>query len=285
MRIKSLASLAVISLSLQTSCKKENVPTPQPEAEVQFVPVAVGAAYGIGVSTEIAAAAFAAGSVYALDCTRPVTQGEIRFFCDAPVKIGQATVEIIVNSTRTLAKVLSWSAANVVSHLSELSKFASVTHLKSAVIGTADPQTVAEAAIQPEIKSDSGRRNFVDQLKSEITYQDRTKKTCNYIAQYEARLVTRDFKGGWMGGTSTRFFARAPSPESAEAMALAACEWFSQTIYRLAPGFAGYSKNSNSCRKPKMLVDFKEAYRTDSLACPAVRVCTSETKCSDYSAK
>jgi hypothetical protein len=68
-------------------------------------------------------------------------------------------------------------------------------------------------------------------------------------------------------------------------MALAACEWFSQTIYKLAPGFAGYKKNDNGCRKPKMLSDFKEAYRTDSLACPAVRVCTSENTCSDYGAK
>jgi len=285
MKIESRRPTFLISLILLSGCKTENKPTPQSDAEVQFVPVAVGAAYGIGVSTQVAAAAFTAASVYALDCTRPVAQGEIRFFCDAPVKIGQATVEIIVNSTRTLAKVLSWSAANVVSHLSELSKFTSVTHLKSAVIGTSDPQAVANAGIHPDIKSDSGRRNFVDQLKSEITYQDRAKKTCNYIAQYEARLVTRDFKGGWMGGTSTRFFARAPSPESAEAMALAACEWFSQTIYKLAPGFAGYSKNNNGCRKPKMLSDFKEAYRTDSLACPAVRVCTSENTCSDYGAK
>lgn len=285
MTIKSVASLAVVTLSLVSGCKRESTPAPQNDAEVQFVPVAAGAAYGIGVSTQAAAAAFAAGSVYALDCARPVTQGEIRFFCDAAVKIGQTTVNIIVNSTRTLARVLSWSAANVVSHLTELAKFGSVTHLKSAVIGTADPQTVVGAAIQPEINNESGRRNFVDQIRSQIRYQDRAKKTCNFIAQYEAPLVTRDFKGGWMGGTNTRFFARAPSPESAEAMALAACEWFSETVYKLAPGFAGYSRTNNGCRKPKMLVDFKEAYRTDSIACPSVRVCTSENKCSDYGAK
>lgn len=284
MNLELKASLMALSIASLNACKSENKPQ-QPAADVQFVPVAAGAAYGVGVSAQAAAAAFAAGSVYALDCSRPVAQGDIRFFCDAPVKIGQATVEIIVNSTRTLARVLSWSAANVVSHLNELSKFASVTHLKSAVIGSTDAQNIASAAVLPEIQNASGRKNFIDQMKSSVRYQDKDKKSCNYIAQYEARLVTRDYKGGWMGGTSTRFFARAPSPESAEAMALSACEWFSDTVYKLAPGFAGYSRTHNGCKKPKLVTGFKEAYGTDSLGCPAVRVCTSESQCSDYSAK
>lgn len=285
MKTKYTPALLALSISLLGGCKTEKVPTQTTDSEAQFVPVAAGAAYGIGITTQAAAAAFAAGSIYALDCTRPVAAGEIRFFCDAPVQLGQATVDVIVNSTRTLARVLRWSAANVVAHIDELSKFASVTHLKSAVIGSSDSKSIATAAIRPDIQSDSGRRNFVDELKSTIRIQDRTKKTCNFVAQYEARLVTRDYKGGWMGGTSTRFLARAQSPESAEVMALAACEWFSGTIYRLAPGFAGYSKSNSGCRKPKLITNFKEAYQTDSIACPAVRVCTSESQCADYPAK
>ena len=280
-----LKAYAAGALVLVTSCKQVEKTIPNDESDVQFVPVAVGAAYGIGISTEVAVAAFAAGGIYALDCTRPVAAGEVRFFCDGPTKLSQAAMNLVVNSTRTLAGALRWSAANAITHLSELSKFTSVTHLKSAVSGTSNSKTLQGALVSPDIESPSGKHNFVAAVKGSLEIKDRGKKSCDYVAQYEARLVPRDFKGGWMGGTSTRFLARAPSAESAEAMALTACEWFAGTTYKLAPGFAGYSKNNNDCRKPRSVANYKETYRTSDIPCPSVRICTSESVCSDYPGK
>jgi|1048.fasta_scaffold22510_2 hypothetical protein len=270
------------SLLLLLSCKQKTEQQSADESDVQFLPVVAGAAYGVGVSTEIAAAAFAAGGIYAIDCTRPVAAGEVRFFCDAPAKLGSAAVNLIVQSTKSLAGALRWSTANVLAHLAELSKFNSVTHLKSALAGSTNGKTVEEALVSPEIKSASGRVNFVAALKSSVNYLDRDKKSCNYVAQYEARIVPTGFKGGWMGGTSTRFLAKAPSAESAEAMALTACEWFTQTFYRPAPGFAGYSRSNNDCRKPRIIGNYKETYDTNSISCPGVKICTSESSCADY---
>lgn len=278
-RMKSSAVTLVLVL---IACKQPEKSAAVEEADVQFVPVAVGAAYGVGVSTEIAAAAFAAGGIYAIDCTRPVAAGETRFFCDGPTKLGQAAVNLIVQSTKTLTGALRWSTANVLAHLSELAKFSSLTHLKSAVIGTANSKAVQGALVNPEITNQSGRHNFVNAIKSSVEIKDKNKKTCDYVAQYEARLVPIGFKGGWMGGTSTRFFAKAPSPASAEAMAITACEWYAETLYRPAPGFAGYSSSNNGCRKPKVLGNYKEAYKTNDISCPGVKVCTSETNCADF---
>ncbi|MBM3382718.1 MAG: hypothetical protein FJY29_09795 [Betaproteobacteria bacterium] len=280
-----LSTLALVVVAGLSACKPEQKQAEQSDSDTQFVPVAVGAAYGVGISAEVAAAAFAAGGIYVLDCTRPVAAGEIRFFCDGPTKLSQAAMTLVVNSTRTIAGALRWSAANVIAHLSELAKFKSVTHLKSAVTGTANAGSVREALVSPEIQSASGKGNFVAAVKGSLSIQDKSKKSCNYVAQYEARLVHREFKGGWMGGTSTRFLARAPSPESAEAMALTACEWFSGTIYKLAPGFAGYSQTKNDCRKPASVANYKEAYRTSDVPCPGVRICTSEANCADYIGK
>jgi hypothetical protein len=285
MMLLSRTLILALALTSLASCKPQDKQPASTEADAQFAPVAVGAAYGIGISAEVAAAAFAAGSIYVLDCTRPVAAGEIRFFCDGPTKLSQAAMTLVVNSTRTLAGALRWSAANVITHLSELTQFKSVTHLKSAVTGSSNPNSIREAMVSPEIQSVSGKGNFVAALKSSLSIQDKTKKSCNYIAQYEARLVHRDYKGGWMGGTSTRFLARAPSPESAEAMALSACEWFSGTLYKLAPGFAGYARSKNDCRKPLVVSNYKETYRTADVPCPGVRICTSETNCADYNGK
>lgn len=279
-----LICLAAVSIALMTSCKKPQ-PSSEDGSDVQFVPVAVGAAYGIGISTEAAVAALAAGGIYVMDCTRPVVEGEIRFFCDSPAKFGQAAMTLIVNSTRTLVSALRWSHANVTAHLSELSKNASSGTLKSSTVGTSSTQGVAGALVSPEIKSQSGRINFISSLKSAVSIQDKNKNKCDYVAQYEARIVPREYKGGWMGGTTTRFVARAPSPESAESMAIVACEWYTQTLYRPAPGFAGYSKSNNDCRKPRSIANFKEAYRTGDMGCPSVRVCTSESACADFPAK
>ncbi|MEN9528227.1 MAG: hypothetical protein RI932_100 [Pseudomonadota bacterium] len=285
--MKRTLNLALIAASLGglLACKPDSKPVDQTEADTQFLPVAVGAAYGVGISAEVAAAAFAAGGIYVLDCTRPIAAGEVRFFCDGPTKLSQAAMTLVVNSTRTLAGALRWSAANVVAHLSELAQFKSVTHLKSAVTGTANASSVSDALVKPDIQSSSGKVNFVSAVKGSLSIQDKSKKSCNYVAQYEARLVHREYKGGWMGGTSTRFLARAPSPESAEAMALTACEWFSGTIYKLAPGFAGYARSKNDCRKPLSVANFKETYRTADVPCPGVRICTSESNCADYSGK
>ncbi|NBO38556.1 hypothetical protein EBU99_08230 [bacterium] len=267
------------------SCKQKTIPSAEDSdsADVQFLPVAAAAAYGIGVSTEaIAASLIAAGGLYTVDCTRPVVAGEIRFFCDGPTRLGVAAVQLILNSTRTLASALHWSGANIVSHLAELSKFSSPTHLKAALAGTSASAGIAAAEISPQITSESGRRNFIHALNQSIEIKDRDKKSCNFIAQYEARLVPRNYKGNYMGGTMTRFFARAQSPESAEAMALTACDWFAHTVYRLAPGFAGYSSAKNDCRKPRSIQNYKEVFKTSDIGCPSVRVCKSEADCADF---
>lgn len=279
---KLTAALVVASMAV-FSCKKQEQPiSTADESDVQFVPVAVGAAYGVGVSTEVAITALAAGGIYAIDCNRPIAAGEVRFFCDAPTKLGQAAVNLIVQSTKTLTGALRWSAANVLTHLSELARFSSLTHLKSAVIGTSSAQSIQGAVVSPEIKSESGKGNFVNAVRSSVEIKDKNKSRCDFVAQYEARLVPIGFKGGWMGGTSTRFLAKASSAESAEAMALTACEWFTGTLYRPAPGFAGYSRSNNDCRKPRGVGDYKETYKTADIACPGVKVCTSESNCADY---
>jgi hypothetical protein len=255
------------------------------EGDVQFVPVAAGAAYGIGISTEVAAAALAAGGIYVMDCTRPVSAGEVRFFCDGPAKLGQGAMNLIAASTRTLVGALRWSHANVVAHLSELSKFNSLAQLKSAVMGTSSAKSVEGAGVTPQISSSSGRLNFVDDLRKSISLKDQGKSKCDYVAQYESNIVPLGYKGNYMGGTRTRFLARAPSPESAEVMAMSACEWFSYTIYQPAPGFAGHSANFNKCRKPLSIAGYKEKYKTADVPCPGVRVCTNESNCSDYPVK
>ncbi|MEY4066464.1 MAG: hypothetical protein RIR26_2672 [Pseudomonadota bacterium] len=282
LRLWALGSLTVAFLGCKNPSSTE---VAGPDGDVQFVPVVAGAAYGIGVSTEAAAAALAAGGIYVMDCTRPVSAGEVRFFCDGPAKLGQAAMNLIVASTRTLVGALHWSQANVVAHLSELSKFNSLAQLKSAVIGTASAKSVEGAGVIPQIESDSGRRNFVDELHRSIASKDQGKSKCDYVAQYESNIVPLGYKGNYMGGTRTRFLARAPSPESAETMAMSACEWFSYTLYKPAPGFAGHSSSFNKCRKPLSISGYKEKYKTADVPCPGVRVCTSESNCSDFPVK
>ncbi|MEY2987347.1 MAG: hypothetical protein RJB13_868, partial [Pseudomonadota bacterium] len=51
MKIEAVVSISIIAMSLMSSCKTENKPAPQADSEIQFVPVAAGAAYGIGIST------------------------------------------------------------------------------------------------------------------------------------------------------------------------------------------------------------------------------------------
>jgi hypothetical protein len=289
-RVRFIGLALTFTMALTTvSCKKsadEN--TDSSDSDAQFIPALAGAAaFGVGLSTAeaVGATLVASSAIYAVDCSRPIAAGEIRFFCDGPVKLGQAAINLVVGSTRNLAGVLRWSHANVVSHLAGLAKFSSITHLKSALIGTSSAQGLENAKVSPRIENASGRRNFIDELKKSVAILDRNNSTCNYVAQYEAKLVPMGFKGGYMGGTMTRFFARAPSPATAEAMALSACEWFTDTIYRPAAGFAGYSKSNNNCRKPMRMSDYKDKYSTDDIACPAVRICVSEAHCADYSAK
>ena len=68
--MKRTLNLALIAASLGglLACKPDSKPVDQTEADTQFLPVAVGAAYGVGISAEVAAAAFAAGGIYVLDC-------------------------------------------------------------------------------------------------------------------------------------------------------------------------------------------------------------------------
>lgn len=248
------------------------------DADVAFVPVAVGAAYGVSVAVE---AAVAASAVYAIDCTRPVAAGEVRFFCDGGMRLGEAAVGLVVRSVQSLTSALRWSTVNVLDYLRTLSALKSNTLLKSALIGTSAQSGIAAAKISPAIPSESGRKNLAYGVKQSLRIQDKDKRSCNYVAQYEARLMPRDYKGNWMSGTSIRFFARAPSAESAEAMALHLCEEYSTVHFKVAPGVAGIPRSTNECRKPKMLGDYKEKYRTADMACPGVRACSSETDCFD----
>lgn len=261
------------------ACKK--VPDDASEtgdADVSFAPVAFGAAYGVSVAVE---AAVAVSAVYAIDCTRPVAAGEVRFFCDGGMKLGQAAVGLVVRSVQSLTSALRWSTANVLDYLGTLSALKSNTLLKSALIGTSAQSGIASAKISPAIPSESGRKNLAYGVKQSVRIEDRQKRTCHYVAQYEARLMPREYKGNWMSGTSMRFFARAPSPESAEAMALHLCEEYSTVHFKIAPGVAGIPRNTNACRKPSSSGAYKEKYRTADIACPGVRACSSETDCFD----
>lgn len=249
------------------------------ESEVAFAPVAVGAAYGVNVSLQAAAAVTAA---YAIDCARPVAAGEIRFFCDGGMRLGQSAVQMVVNSVNSLAGALQWSQANLLAHLSMLAGLNSNTHLKAALVGTSKDAGVANARVSPQIASESGRRNLLYGLKESIRIEDKTKRSCDYVAQYEARLVPREYKGNWMSGTSVRFMARAASPVSAEAMALFLCEEYATVHFKLAPGAAGLPRSLNDCRKPKSLAGYKEKYKTEDISCPGAKVCTSESDCVEY---
>jgi hypothetical protein len=268
-----------VSCSSLFACKKSPDNTAENgDADVAFAPVAVGAAYGVSVAVE---AAVAASAVYAIDCTRPVAAGEVRFFCEGGMKLGQAAVGLVVRSVQSLTSALHWSTANVLDYLRTLAALRSNTLLKSALIGTSAQSGIATAKISPAIPSESGRKNLAYGVKQSVRIEDRQKRTCNYVAQYEARLMPRDYKGNWMSGTSMRFFARAPSAESAEAMALHLCEEYSTVHFKVAPGVAGIPRNTNACRKPSSSGAYKEKYRTADIACPGVRACSSETDCFD----
>jgi hypothetical protein len=277
-RIRSIAVL--LSFMALASCKQKQPEVSQgDESEVAFAPVAVGAVYGVNIALE---AAVAVSAVYAVDCARPVAQGEIRFFCDGGIRLGQAAADLVVGSVKTVASVLQWSHSNVVSYLKSLSTLGSNNVLRSAIAGAANPQSLAGAKISPEIKSVSGLGNLVHGLKQTIRIEDREKRNCSYVAQYEARLIPRDYRGNWLSGTSMRFFAKASSPESAEAMAKFLCEEYAEVHFKVAPSMApGYSKSLNNCRKPMSLSNYKERYKTEGIKCPGARACASETDCFD----
>jgi hypothetical protein len=273
---------AVCAFTLAGCKPKEKQVVGEKDSEVAFVPVVAGAAYGVGITLEAAAAVAGVSAVYAADCTRPVAQGEIRFFCDGAIRLGQAAANIVVKSVQGVASALSWSHANIVSYLSSLSASGSNNVLRTALAGAANPQNLAGAKVSPEIKSASGLANLVHGLKQSIRIEDREKKSCSYIAQYEARLIPRDYRGNWLSGTSVRFFAKASSPASAEAMAKYLCEEYSEVHFKLPPPMAPHMpKSMNACRKPSERADYKERYRTEGIKCPGARACTSETECFD----
>lgn len=276
---RRLALLAVLVIASQ-GCKPKNSETLENEdSSVAFVPVAAGAAVGVNVALEATAAAAA---VYAADCARPVAQGEVRFFCDGGIRLGQAAVGLVVRSVQTLATSLQWSHANILAYLSTLSSLQSNNVLKSAISTSSNAGALAGAKISPEIKSESGRKNLAYGLKQAIRIEDREKRNCIYLAQYEARLIPRDYKGNWMGGTSMRFFAKAPTPESAEAMAKFLCEEYAEVHFKIAPTMGtGLPRSLNECRKPKIIGNYKEKYRTEEMRCPSARACSNETNCYD----
>jgi len=278
--LKRRVVLFVALLVVSQGCKPKNSESVEnDDASVAFVPVAVGAAVGVNVALEATAAA---AVVYAADCARPVAQGEVRFFCDGGLRMGQAAVNLVVRYVQTLAASLQWIHANILAYLSTLSSLQSNTVLKSAIGVSSNSGALAGAKISPEIKSESGRNNLAYGLKQALRIEDREKRTCTYLAQYEARLIPRDYKGNWMGGTSMRFFAKAPTPESAEAMAKFLCEEYAEVHFKIAPAIGtGLPKSLNECRKPKIIGNYKEKYRTEGMRCPAARACASETNCYD----
>ncbi|MFZ9520697.1 MAG: hypothetical protein ACO3A4_09485 [Silvanigrellaceae bacterium] len=277
-RLAVLTGCAFLSTGISSCKAKSTADSPGMDSEVEFVPVAIGASYGVSVAME---AAVAVGAVYAVDCSRSVREGEIRFFCDGGLMLGKAAVQLVVNSVQSLAAGLNWSKANMVAHLASLSKLTSNTHVKASLLGTSAASGIAGAKIDPRITSQSGLANLVQGLRQSIQIQDREKKNCNFVAQYESRLLPREYKGNWMSGTSVRFLAKAPSAESAELMARHLCDEYSTVHFKIAPGMAGLPRSLNECRKPKMIVDYKEKYDTATMKCPGARACSSESNCFD----
>lgn len=272
-----------LAVSLSQSCKREKTQGESgQDAEAAFLPIAAGAvAVGVGVNLTIDVAALSS-FVYAVDCTRPTRPGEARFFCAGGARLGQQAVDLLVQSVRNAAQILQWSKASVISHLTFLEGLPqNVLHI-AVHAGMIAKES---ARISPQISSSSGRGNLVDGLKKQVRIEDREKKSCFHVAQYQASLIPSHLRGSDAPGTSMLFLAKAPSPESAEAIALLLCEEYSNTYFAVAKGLTkAAGEKFNRCRKPDKISisNTQERYNTEDISCPGAKACSSVTNCADY---